>query len=43
MIACSLITKEMRQFIIKASFKDVEDLEEAGRLEEAAILGNQVT
>ncbi|KAG1671350.1 hypothetical protein FOA52_002960 [Chlamydomonas sp. UWO 241] len=39
--ACSLITEEMQQFIITASFKDVDELEAAGRDGEAAMLANE--
>mmetsp|Transcript_27778 Transcript_27778/g.60863 ORF Transcript_27778/g.60863 Transcript_27778/m.60863 type:complete len:1303 (+) Transcript_27778:244-4152(+) len=38
--ACSLITEEMQQFVITAYFKEVDELEAAGRVEEAAQLAN---
>eukprot|EP00798_Chlamydomonas_sp_ICE-L_P016456 gene16456-22676_t len=38
--ACSLITEEMRQFIITANFADVEALELEGDLDGASVLAN---
>ncbi|GFH12108.1 phospholipid-transporting ATPase [Haematococcus lacustris] len=39
--ACSLITDEQQQFIVTAYFADVDEMEMAGHMEEAAKLANQ--
>ena len=38
--ACSLIDRSMTQFTVKASFSEVDELEDDGRYEDAARLGN---